>query len=1381
MNFLSYSPQLQRAFEALGITLLHSLWQGFLLMLLLWTLLRFIRYEKANLRFIFAFGSLMVMLLALSITFHYEWDSLKPLPPVNQSFSTQAIGQSIELTDLEVSSDPGFWTQIKSETYTIFYQLAENAHLLAIAWFIGSLLFSFRLSLGLWQIQQLKQEKQALPEYWKAKALTFQQALGIRQNVEVCINNTLDSPLTLGWLKPMILFPASMLMAMPAEQVESILVHELAHIRRHDYLWNLLQSVAEVILFYHPAYWYIASVLEQEREHACDMITLKVTGRPQVYAQALLQVASLRTSLSTVGLSARGRGKGRSCFAERIRRIVAPQQKKKGVQPLPFFLSFCLIGFLLFAFTLKSPFEEQDLPEEEIATAAMDTILYAPYLRLYDGYGQLTVDEDGQVGDIHYLQSTGDTSQIDYAPPFAEVMKQVPDIVLDTSSLTIGDIYNQYITLDQSLNSLHKSLYEIKGLNREKVNINFSAPNVLYLLDGVATNPKSITRYSVNGLAVYPAHLLDGVDTTQFKIVVKATRKNQFQDKKSGIVHPTKKPATQPSHKIIEGRIMDAYANRGIVGVSVQAGSSKAISDERGYYQISLPDSTQITTFNFSHPNYSDKLMEVNTELTKRVYLSMFEEGKGLTITAPRLPKDMQSKEGSVIDNRIGFVDSSMYDVMKDIILIDPKTNTAKINSNVPAPQDTPDAYYTIGDPEVIFTLDGVVTDPRTVARIMVENASFETQNIPDGYLVEIRAISKEAAEAARKEQQKTVIQGTVTDQKTGKPLPGTNILIKGTTHSTIADLYGRYQIEIPQGSGELLFTYTGYETRTEAVHHKKILKVAMLPLSEKDNLNGKKLIKGRVVDEKTNEPMKGVKVYPMFDGKTPDYPLVEAPSSEDATTVTDQNGEYQLTVLSHTKYLFHSHPGYMSNAVPAKYYENFGKFPQIGNIKLKRLSSDDRKLSSQENKLIHGQVIDAETGQAIPGVNILLSGTTIGTVTDMDGKYQLQLTEDAQNLSFDARGYQKQQIAIDGNGMLDVNLLPSEAAQTSKAQENILFIIDDEVRKDIKSLKDIDEKFPKPNRMTIQSASKIDPSKVPSMSTEQLKQYTRVFIIDTHGSSMKPDNVARGKVIDDKTKKPLAGVEVSSLNDEKLKTYTDEKGEYELPLNTETKYVHHRLDGYMPFVIESKMLATFENPVLMPLRIDETSDKSALPGRKVEGKIVDAETGKPLVGVEVYSVNNEEIAEEVNVFSDQNGEFQYKTSSSLTSLIFRKAGYQVIDLPSTLISTEFPEMLGNSVSKSESTVYMHKIKDIGFEDQFKVFPNPGNDEIKVSFALPEAGSVAFELLDKEGNSLYKKEEYYNISENHETVIPSENFRPDTYLLKVTRNGESVVKRVILK
>ncbi|MFP4096999.1 MAG: M56 family metallopeptidase [Cyclobacteriaceae bacterium] len=300
MDFLSYFPSLQRLLEALGLTLLHSLWQGLLLMLIFWGLLRLISQQRANLRFVLALSALFILLTAFAVTFYYEWESLQPVAVVSQELN--AI--ELPLTEYTVSTEePTLWQQIQREANALFFQLSENAVWMAGLWLLGSLFFSARLGLGLWQVRQFRQQRNSLPEHWQQIASGLQQKLGIRRKVSFSCSERLDSPLTLGWLKPVILLPSAMLMAMPADQLESILVHELAHIRRHDYLWNLLQSLAEVVLFYHPAYWYMASVLEQERELACDAITLQVTGRPQVYAQALLQVAALRTTFSPVALS----------------------------------------------------------------------------------------------------------------------------------------------------------------------------------------------------------------------------------------------------------------------------------------------------------------------------------------------------------------------------------------------------------------------------------------------------------------------------------------------------------------------------------------------------------------------------------------------------------------------------------------------------------------------------------------------------------------------------------------------------------------------------------------------------------------------------------------------------------------------------------------------------------------------------------------------------------------------------------------------------------------------------------------------------------------------------------------------------------------------
>ena len=107
-----------------------------------------------------------------------------------------------------------------------------------------------------------------------------------------------------GWLRPTILLPVAMLAGLPAEQVEALLAHEIAHIRRHDYLVNLLQRLAEAILFYHPAVWWISREIRREREHCCDDIAVSATGDAILYAEALADLEASRTSWPETALAA---------------------------------------------------------------------------------------------------------------------------------------------------------------------------------------------------------------------------------------------------------------------------------------------------------------------------------------------------------------------------------------------------------------------------------------------------------------------------------------------------------------------------------------------------------------------------------------------------------------------------------------------------------------------------------------------------------------------------------------------------------------------------------------------------------------------------------------------------------------------------------------------------------------------------------------------------------------------------------------------------------------------------------------------------------------------------------------------------------------------
>src|SRR6185295_5988417 len=126
-----------------------------------------------------------------------------------------------------------------------------------------------------------------------------------------------QAPTVVGWLRPVVLVPVGALAGLPADQVEALLLHELAHIRRHDYLVNILQSVAEALLFYHPAVWWVSGHIRTERELCCDDAAVSASGDALTYARALAQLESYRPAHLSSAVAANG---GR--LAGRIARLL---------------------------------------------------------------------------------------------------------------------------------------------------------------------------------------------------------------------------------------------------------------------------------------------------------------------------------------------------------------------------------------------------------------------------------------------------------------------------------------------------------------------------------------------------------------------------------------------------------------------------------------------------------------------------------------------------------------------------------------------------------------------------------------------------------------------------------------------------------------------------------------------------------------------------------------------------------------------------------------------------------------------------------------------------------------------------------------------------
>ncbi|WP_338681925.1 M56 family metallopeptidase [Janthinobacterium sp. TB1-E2] len=192
---------------------------------------------------------------------------------------------------------------------------------LVLAWSAGVGLMSLRLCLGLAWVGKLRRQAVAAPAIWQARLDALALRMGLHRRPPLKLHAGLASPVTVGFWRPVILLPAALLSGMPVALLEALLAHELAHVRRWDYLVNLLQSVAEALLFFHPVVWWLSARMRAEREQVADALAAQALQDPQRLATAL-HALSLQTAApqhSGLLMSARG-----GALLTRIERLMAP-------------------------------------------------------------------------------------------------------------------------------------------------------------------------------------------------------------------------------------------------------------------------------------------------------------------------------------------------------------------------------------------------------------------------------------------------------------------------------------------------------------------------------------------------------------------------------------------------------------------------------------------------------------------------------------------------------------------------------------------------------------------------------------------------------------------------------------------------------------------------------------------------------------------------------------------------------------------------------------------------------------------------------------------------------------------------------------------------
>jgi beta-lactamase regulating signal transducer with metallopeptidase domain len=305
--------------QAVGWTLLHLVWQGALVATLLAAALAMLSGRSGSLRYALSCLALvLVLVLGTATAFRsYRAASSRPAP----SIVAQTMG-AVALAAPPVTSQAARTDRVQE------FVRAANAALPRIVffWLAGVLLFSIRLVLDWLRVRRLASAGAAsAPEPWPSVARRLSAALGIRSVVRVLESAAVEVPSVVGLWRPAILIPASTMTGLNPLQLEMILAHELAHVRRHDFLVNLLQAIVETLLFYHPAVWWISRQVRIERESCCDDLAIATCGDRLEYARALVQLDTLRARDLALAASAGG-----GSLLERVRRIARRPRSTSG-------------------------------------------------------------------------------------------------------------------------------------------------------------------------------------------------------------------------------------------------------------------------------------------------------------------------------------------------------------------------------------------------------------------------------------------------------------------------------------------------------------------------------------------------------------------------------------------------------------------------------------------------------------------------------------------------------------------------------------------------------------------------------------------------------------------------------------------------------------------------------------------------------------------------------------------------------------------------------------------------------------------------------------------------------------------------------------------
>jgi beta-lactamase regulating signal transducer with metallopeptidase domain len=383
-------------------------------------------------------------------------------------------------------------------------------------WIAGVAAFAIRLIWASRQVAKLQREGNPAESAVIETVGRLASRMKIDRPVRVLMSRLAGSPTVAGWLKPVILLPAAALTGLTPEQLEAVLAHELAHIRRHDYLVNLLQALVETLLFYHPAVWWVSSRIRAEREFCCDDVAVEICQDPVLYARALTRLERLRAISPELALSSIG-----GPLLDRIRRLTG-QVPEQPASKLPAVVALLLGVLCLFTNVSWAHAQPQSGSEASVRKDSIwaDTVKYGEFPIMVRALGAVSAPtrvelrvvasqahevQSGQGAVIefrHGVTALGSVSRVDEAvvngtvAVTIDLQSPVPEFVRQTVDGTIRiRTLNDVIYVGRPVRT-EAALFKIEpdGSHARRVRVRFGAPsvNTIQVLEGLQPGDRVI-------------------------------------------------------------------------------------------------------------------------------------------------------------------------------------------------------------------------------------------------------------------------------------------------------------------------------------------------------------------------------------------------------------------------------------------------------------------------------------------------------------------------------------------------------------------------------------------------------------------------------------------------------------------------------------------------------------------------------------------------------------------------------------------------------------------------------------------------------------------------------------------------------------------------